>query len=74
MKNKTPLRAIREKCLDCCVGQPAEVARCHIEKCPLWTFRDGHNPNRKGVGGKGNPEIGNLRKSILNGEIIENDD
>lgn len=47
----TPLKAIREKCLDCCADQPGEVRACPSESCPLWLYRMGHNPNRKGIGG-----------------------
>ena len=50
MKAITPLRAIREKCLDCSCGNPYEVTNCTIVDCPLYPFRDGHNPNRKGLG------------------------
>ena len=39
-----PLRAIRLKCLDCTVGNWAEVQCCHIEECSLWPFRFGRNP------------------------------
>lgn len=51
----SPLRAIREKCLDCAGGNDAEVRRCHIERCTLWPFRMGKNPNRAGIGGKNLP-------------------
>ena len=44
-----PLRAIREKCLDCCCDQKLEVRLCPCKDCPLYPFRLGHNPNRKGV-------------------------
>lgn len=37
------VRAIREKCLDCCAGQIAEVRACEAVKCPLWPFRIGKN-------------------------------
>ena len=47
----TPVKAIRLKCLDCCNGSSTEVKLCTVEKCPLYPFRDGHNPNRKGKGG-----------------------
>lgn len=46
----TPLKAIRLKCVDCCCGQVYEVAKCVCEDCPLWMYRDGHNPARKGCG------------------------
>lgn len=44
---KSVLKAIREKCLDCCIGQHAEVRRCHITDCALWPFRMGKNPSHK---------------------------
>ena len=47
----TPVRAIRAKCLDCMCGQAAEVRLCPISDCPLYPYRMGHNPNRKGKGG-----------------------
>lgn len=47
-KKITPLRAIREKCLDCVLGSSNEVALCPMEnKCSLWPFRFGKNPNVK---------------------------
>ena len=49
-KTLTPLKAIRAKCLDCCCGQYSEVKLCPVKDCPLYPYRDGHNPNRKGVG------------------------
>ena len=47
----TPIRAIRAKCLDCCCGSAQEVKLCPITDCPLYPYRMGHNPNRKGKGG-----------------------
>jgi len=41
---KNPLKAIREKCLDCCGNQTSEVRECHITDCPLWAYRMGKNP------------------------------
>ena len=47
-KKQTPLRAIRAKCLDCVLGSSNEVALCPMEnKCSLWPFRFGKNPNVK---------------------------
>lgn len=43
-RGKSPQKAIRRKCLDCCVGQPEEVALCAAETCPLWPYRKGKNP------------------------------
>ena len=43
----TPLKAIKEKCLDCCCGDRNEVKKCTAEGCPLHFYRFGKNPNRK---------------------------
>jgi hypothetical protein len=42
-----PLKAIREKCLDCCCGNAAEVRKCVATDCALWPFRMRTNPFRK---------------------------
>ena len=44
-KRISPLKAIRLKCLDCCCGSSNEVKLCTVERCPLYPFREGHNPN-----------------------------
>lgn len=44
---KNPVKAIREKCLECSNGQPSEVKYCPVEKCPLYPFRLGKNPFRQ---------------------------
>ena len=45
--------AIRRKCIDCCVGDRSEVARCQITNCALWPFRFGSSPfkAKRKVGG-----------------------
>jgi len=43
-EQKSPMKAIREKCLDCCSGQPSEVRLCESVKCALWPFRSGQHP------------------------------
>lgn len=45
-KLRSPMRAIREKCLDCCGGSSNEVKLCPVSRCPLHAFRTGRNPNR----------------------------
>ena len=48
MEYKTsPLKAIREKCLDCCYGSSTEVKECTAERCPLFPYRFGKNPFRQ---------------------------
>jgi hypothetical protein len=43
-KPQSPLRAIRDKCLDCSCSQVSEVRLCDAAKCPLWPFRAGKHP------------------------------
>ena len=58
MKELTPLKARRAKCLECSAGSAYEVRRCHITVCPLYTYRFGHNAKRAGIG----PRNGKFRK------------
>lgn len=51
-RKQTPLRAIRDKCRECSGGSAAEARECPISSCPLYPYRDGHNPARQGIGGK----------------------
>ena len=46
-KKISPIKAIRLKCLECSNGSANEVKLCHIERCPLYKFRFGKNPNRQ---------------------------
>jgi len=48
----TPLAAIRAHCIECFGGQRAEVEHCPSQNCNLYPYRQGRNPNRKGVGGR----------------------
>lgn len=43
---KSPLRTIREYCLDCANGSPTEVKLCPVVNCKLYPYRFGKNPNR----------------------------
>lgn len=40
----TPMKAIRQKCMQCCCEQPKEVRLCTVERCALWPYRMGHRP------------------------------
>ena len=42
-KKMTPLRAIRQHCLDCSGDSAAEVRACEAEDCFLHPFRFGKN-------------------------------
>ena len=71
-KTLSPLKAIRAKCLDCCCGSAFEVSGCtagpqpnaEYPPCPLFPFRSGHNPNRKGLGGKNHGGLFKARKNV----------
>ena len=41
MERLTRGQAIKAKCLDCCCGQYAEVKKCTVTNCPLWSYRLG---------------------------------
>lgn len=49
MENKdlgnNAMKAIRAKCVDCSGGNTAEVRKCEVYDCPLWTFRMGVRPS-----------------------------
>lgn len=57
----TPLKAIRKRCLDCSAYQAKEVKLCPATDCLLYPYRMGHNPNRKGIGGKGSDRLSENR-------------
>lgn len=44
-----PMTAIRARCVQCCCGQPGEVAKCTAKTCALHPFRMGVNPFNKKV-------------------------
>ena len=44
---KSPIKAIRAHCIECCGGSHHEVKLCQITKCPLHAFRFGKNPHIK---------------------------
>ena len=61
---KSPLKAIRQHCLDCCCGSAYEVKNCTIHHCELYPFSMGHNPNRKSsLSDEQRKEVGEKLKS-----------
>lgn len=46
---KTPIKAIRAKCLDCCAGAKQEVRYCTCKNCPLYPYRMGKRPKSKTI-------------------------
>lgn len=43
---RSPLRAIRKRCLACCAERPALVRECRNEDCELWLLRMGKGRGR----------------------------
>lgn len=70
MKIPTPLRAIRLKCLDCSAGSAQEVRECNFTDCPLYYYRSGHNPKRKGVGDKNIKKTVSSQKSAIEPKAV----
>ena len=48
----SPLKAIRMKCRWCMHGQLKQIRFCPTDDCPLYPYRMGTNPRRKGIGGR----------------------
>ena len=55
MKEITPMKAIRLKCLYCSCGQLSEVKECSIKNCALYPFRMGYKLDENGNRRKGKP-------------------
>jgi len=43
-KELTPIKAIREKCMECYNWQYSEVTKCPATDCALWVYRMGKRP------------------------------
>ena len=42
----TPIKAIRNKCLDCTCNQPKEIRLCPIIECACYPYRFGRRPDK----------------------------
>lgn len=47
IKELTPMKAIREKCLECVNWSAKEVRECPIKTCSLWIYRSGKTGNKR---------------------------
>ena len=47
MKSLTPVKAIRQRCIDCSGGSLREVRECSHDVCPLHQYRFGKRPQEK---------------------------
>ena len=46
-KELSPIKAIRERCMECSNWSPVEVSECPAKDCALYPFRFGKDPGRK---------------------------
>ena len=51
-RRKSPLKAIRKKCMECSAGSAREVSLCPVHDCPLWEWRFGCRPETAKKKGK----------------------
>lgn len=42
----TPIKSIREKCLDCTAGSRKEIRLCTVVQCALYPYRFGKRPSK----------------------------
>jgi hypothetical protein len=42
----TPIKAIRAHCIACAGNNQKAPKSCPTETCPLWPYREGHDPKR----------------------------
>jgi hypothetical protein len=42
--HSTPLKAVRQHCLECCGGSHHEARLCSAKSCALWPYRFGKRP------------------------------
>ena len=54
-RKRSPLRSIREKCIDCCAGNKSECGAVSDSGLCLVAVSDGRNLSRAGVGGSPRP-------------------
>ncbi len=44
-----PFKAMRSKCLDCCLNQYDEVRHCQVFDCSLYPYRMGKRPTQTDI-------------------------
>lgn len=64
MKILSPIKAIRKNRIECMGGSRREVPNCEILDCPLFPYRMGHDPKRKGKGGRSSAEMAEIRRKL----------
>ena len=46
-KGRVKLKDIRAYCRWCCLDKDNEIKLCPSNNCPLWIYRNGHNPTKE---------------------------
>ena len=46
---KTPMKAIKMKCLECANWSRSEVTNCNLCDCALWPYRKGKRPTDEDI-------------------------
>ena len=64
-----PLAVIKNHCAEC-NGDSGHARDCELESCALHPFRNGHNPNRAGMGMAGGNSA-NLRKKARTQDAMQ---
>lgn len=67
MAKRTPMKAIRAKCLECSCGQVKEVRLCPVKNCPLYEYRNGHRPK----GGEDPPKAKEFKNRKLGHSFLK---
>lgn len=60
-KIKSPLKAIRAKCINCSGGRMFDADNCVIPDCPLFPYRKGRNPA---------PDTMRVAQFDINGKLV----
>lgn len=68
---KSPIKAIRAKCLECSCNQVVEVRECPVTDCPLFPFRFGKNPYRKPISEERRQILSERAKRIFSRTVTE---
>lgn len=68
---KSPIKAIRAKCLECSCNQLGEVRECPITDCPLFPFRFGKNPYRKPISEERRQILSERAKKLFSRTVTE---
>lgn len=67
--NLTPCKAIHKFCIEC-MGSQKGPKNCDDPNCPLFIYRLGMNPKRKGIGGSRREGLKHQSANILTSQVV----